>query len=125
MSVDMKSRFRPGAKVGSGIILILLVIAALGPAAGAAYRAGRICRNRLYTGGICRSRLYRAYTTRSRLPEPIVQAEAANLMAPLTLLNHVMPNGLCTEALKRLMRFGRLCAGAAPIRCGRLYAGGA
>jgi len=31
MRVDMKSRFRAGAKVCSGVILILLVIAALGP----------------------------------------------------------------------------------------------
>jgi VanZ family protein len=32
MSADMKSRFRAGAKVCSGAIMILLVIAALGPA---------------------------------------------------------------------------------------------
>ena len=32
MSADMKSRFRVGAKVCSGVIMILLVIAALGPA---------------------------------------------------------------------------------------------
>ena len=31
MSADMKSRFRAGAKVCSGAILVLLVIAALGP----------------------------------------------------------------------------------------------
>ena len=31
MSADMKSRFRAGAKVCSGVILVLLVIAALGP----------------------------------------------------------------------------------------------
>ena len=31
MSADMKSRFRSGAKVCSGAILVLLVIAALGP----------------------------------------------------------------------------------------------
>ena len=31
MSVDMQSRFRAGAKVCSGAILVLLVIAALGP----------------------------------------------------------------------------------------------
>ena len=32
MSADMKSRFRAGAKVCSGVIMVLLVIAALGPA---------------------------------------------------------------------------------------------
>ena len=32
MSADMKSRFRAGAKVCSGAIMVLLVIAALGPA---------------------------------------------------------------------------------------------
>jgi hypothetical protein len=32
MSADMKSRLRAGAKVCSGAILILLVVAALGPA---------------------------------------------------------------------------------------------
>jgi VanZ family protein len=32
MSADMKSRFRAGAKVCSGAIMMLLVIAALGPA---------------------------------------------------------------------------------------------
>jgi VanZ family protein len=32
MSAELKSRFRIGAKVCSGIIIILLVIAALGPA---------------------------------------------------------------------------------------------
>ncbi len=32
MSADMKSRFRVGAKVCSGVIMVLLVIAALGPA---------------------------------------------------------------------------------------------
>ena len=31
MSVDMQSRFRAGAKVCSGAIMVLLVIAALGP----------------------------------------------------------------------------------------------
>jgi VanZ family protein len=32
VSADMKSRFRAGAKVCSGVIMVLLVIAALGPA---------------------------------------------------------------------------------------------
>jgi VanZ family protein len=32
MSADMKSRFRVGAKVCSGVIMVLLVIGALGPA---------------------------------------------------------------------------------------------
>ena len=32
MSADMKSRFRAGAKVCSGVIMVLLVIGALGPA---------------------------------------------------------------------------------------------
>ena len=32
MRADMKSRFRAGAKVCSGAIIVLLVIAALGPA---------------------------------------------------------------------------------------------
>jgi VanZ family protein len=32
MNAELKSRFRTGAKIGSGVIIILLLVAALGPA---------------------------------------------------------------------------------------------